>query len=78
MKTGNLFSFLFIFNYFLVFLKFYFKKKVFLLIPKYRIGSPFEKNVTKSFITYELAKNQDAKKYIDKLAILEHFHTQLP
>ena len=46
---------------FFSFLKFYFKKKVFLLIPKYRIGSPFEKNVTKSFITYELAKNQDAK-----------------
>ena len=46
---------------FLSLINFYFNRKVFLLIPKYRIGFPFEKNVTKSFITYKLAKNSDTK-----------------
>ena len=50
---------------FFSFISFYFKKNVFLLIPKYRIGSPFEKNVTKSIITYDLAQNQDTKKILD-------------
>ena len=46
---------------FFSFIFFYFRKNVFLIIPEYRIGSPFEKNVTKSIITYNLAKNQDTK-----------------
>tara|TARA_B100000780_G_C21125217_1_gene456329 strand:+ start:1739 stop:2497 length:759 start_codon:yes stop_codon:yes gene_type:complete len=50
---------------FFSFILFYFKKDVFLLIPKYRIGFPFEKNVTKSIITYDLAQNQDTKKILD-------------
>lgn len=47
------------------FIKFYFEKEVYLLVPKYKIGSPFEKNVTKSLITYLLAKNSDTKKFLD-------------
>ena len=43
------------------FLFFYFKKKVFLIIPKYRIGYPLEKNVNKSIITYKLAGNDDLR-----------------
>lgn len=46
---------------FLSLLPFYFKKKVFLLIPKYRMGLPFEKNVTKSIITYNLISNHNIK-----------------
>lgn len=44
---------------------FYLKKNVFLLIPKYRIGLPFEKKVTSSIVTYDLARNQDSKKILD-------------
>ena len=43
------------------FLFFYFKKKVFLIIPKYRIGFPSEKNVNKSIITYKHATNDDLR-----------------
>jgi hypothetical protein len=50
---------------FFSFILFYFEKNVFLLIPKYRIGLPFEKNVTNSIITYDLAQNQDTKKILD-------------
>lgn len=50
---------------FLNFILFYFKKNVFLLIPKFRIGFPFEKNVTKSAITYKLAQNQDTKRILN-------------
>jgi len=50
---------------FLSLIKYYFKKNVFLLIPKYRIGSPFEKNVTKSIITYKLATIESAKYKMD-------------
>ena len=50
---------------FFSFISFYFKRKIFLLIPRYRIGLPFEKNVTKSIITYDIAKNQDTKKFLD-------------
>ena len=50
---------------FFSFILFYFKNNVFLLIPKYRIGLPFEKYVTKSIITYDLAQNQDTKKILD-------------
>lgn len=41
------------------------KRNVFLLMPKYKIGLPFEKNVTKSIITYDLAKNEDTKKILN-------------
>ena len=46
---------------FFSFLFFYFKKKVFLIIPKYRIGYPLERNVNKSIITYKLAGNDDLR-----------------
>ena len=42
-----------------------FKKNIFLLTPNYRLGSPFEKNVTRSLITYIHTKNNDTKKIID-------------
>ena len=29
------------------------------------MGFPFEKNVTKSIITYDIAKNQDTKNFLD-------------
>jgi hypothetical protein len=47
------------------FILFYLKKNVFLLVPKYRIGNPFEKSVTKSFVTYSLAKKHDTKNIMD-------------
>ena len=47
------------------FIFFYFTKKIYLIIPKFRIGHPFEKNVTKSIITYSLATNDDTKKILD-------------
>jgi hypothetical protein len=50
---------------FFSFIPFYFKRNIFLLIPKYRIGLPFEKNVTKSIVTYDIAKNQDTKNFLD-------------
>lgn len=50
---------------FFSFISFYFKRDIFLLIPKYRMGFPFEKNVTKSIITYDIAKNQDTKNFLD-------------
>ena len=50
---------------FLSLIRFYFKKNVFLLFPKYRIGSPFEKNVTKSIITYKLATHNSLKNNFD-------------
>ncbi len=37
---------------FFSFISFYFNKNVFMILPKYRLGTPFEKNVTKSLITY--------------------------
>lgn len=43
------------------FIFFYFKRNVFLIIPKFRFGSPFEKNVTKSLITYKLIANDEIK-----------------
>ena len=43
------------------FIFFYFKKKVFLIIPKFKIGYPLEKHVNKSIITYELASNDDLR-----------------
>ncbi len=46
---------------FLSFIYFYFNRNAYLLVPKYRIGFPFEKNVTKSFITYCLAGNYETK-----------------
>ncbi len=50
---------------FFSFIIFYLKKEIFLIIPKYRIGNPFENNVTKSLITYSLAKNDDTKSILD-------------
>jgi hypothetical protein len=50
---------------FFCFIFFYLEKNVFLLVPKYRIGFPFEKNVTKSIVTYDLAQNQNTKKILD-------------
>ncbi len=50
---------------FFSFVYFYFKKNVYLLIPEYKIGFPFEKHVTKSIITYRLAGNQDTKSIIN-------------
>lgn len=50
---------------FLSLIRFYFKKNVFLLFPKYRIGSPFEKNVTKSIITYKHATHNNVKNKLD-------------
>lgn len=50
---------------FLSLFRFIFKKNVFLLFPKYRIGSPFEKNVTKSIITYKLATQCSVKNKLD-------------
>ena len=50
---------------FFSFISFYFKRNIFLLMPKYRIGFPFEKNVTKSIITYDIAKNKDTKNFLD-------------
>ena len=47
------------------FIFFYLKKNVFLLVPKYRFGFPFEKNVTKSIITYCFIKRNDLKNILD-------------
>jgi hypothetical protein len=52
-------------QFFFILISLYFKKNIFLLIPIYRLGSPFEKNVTKSIITYTLAQNGDTKKNLD-------------
>ena len=59
---------------FFSFILFYLKKKVLLLIPKYRLGSPFEKHVTKSIITYDLAKNHDTKNIlkVDSFKVFPH------
>ena len=50
---------------FLRLVNFYINKNVFLLIPKFRLGSPFEKHVTKSVITYKLATNKSIKKKLN-------------
>lgn len=47
------------------FLPFYFKKNTFIIIPKYRVGTPFEKNVTKSLITYSHRKSHNIKNFLD-------------
>ena len=52
-------------QFFFTLISLYFKKNLFFLTPKYRIGSLFEKNVTKSIITYVLAQNDDTKKNLD-------------
>ena len=46
---------------FFSFILFYFNKNVFLIVPKYRFGTPFEKNVTKSLITYSHQKSHNLK-----------------
>lgn len=50
---------------FFKFIFFYLKKNVFLLVPKYRLGFPFEKNVTKSIITYCFVTRNDLKNILD-------------
>lgn len=50
---------------FFSFIIFYLKRDIFLIIPKYKIGNLFENNVTKSLITYSLAKNNDTKSILD-------------
>lgn len=60
---------------FFSFIFFYFKRNVFLIIPEYRIGYPFEKNVTKSIITYNHATNQDTKNLFNNLNFRPFPHT---
>ena len=50
---------------FLSFLPFLFHKNVFIIVPRYRVGTPFEKNVTKSLVTYLHQKNHNIKNFID-------------
>jgi len=50
---------------FFSFLPFYFNKNVFLIIPKYRVGTPFEKNVTKSLITYSHQKSHNIRNLLN-------------
>lgn len=50
---------------FFSFLPFFFNKNVFIILPKYRLGTPFERNVTKSLITYSHQKSHNIKKFMD-------------